>query len=79
MMASRVLDITGDYCPITFVKTKIALEKIQPGERLEVILREGEPLENVPRAAAGDGHRVVEIVEVRDGVYRVVIEKAGCQ
>ena len=74
-MASHTLDITGDYCPITFVKTKIALEKIQPGDRLEVLLKEGEPLENVPRAAAEDGHRVVEITEVRDGIYRVVIEK----
>lgn len=74
-MSSRELDITGDYCPITYVKTKIALEKILPGERLAVILRDGEPLENVPRAAAEDGHRVVEIVEVRDGIYRVVIEK----
>ena len=48
-MATKVLDITKEHCPMTFVKTKIELSKLKPGDILEVLLAEGEPLDNVPR------------------------------
>jgi len=40
---------------MTFVKTKIELSKLQPGDTLEVLLSEGEPLDNVPRNAREQG------------------------
>ena len=52
---SHVLDITKEHCPMTFVKTKIELSKLQPGDILEVLLAEGEPLDNVPRNAKEQG------------------------
>ena len=42
------LDITMDSCPITFVKTKIALEKLKTGQSLEVHISAGEALEGLP-------------------------------
>ncbi|MCD7931882.1 MAG: sulfurtransferase TusA family protein [Tannerellaceae bacterium] len=45
------LDITKEHCPMTFVKTKLKLAQLAPGDTLEVLLTEGEPLENVPRSA----------------------------
>ena len=69
------MDITKEYCPMTFVKTKLALEKLNKGERLEVLLTEGEPLENVPRSAEEQGFRVLESVQVEAGTYRILIEK----
>ena len=62
MTAPRV-DVRGFTCPITWVKTRIALEPLARGERLEVWLREGEPLRSVPLSAAEDGH-AIEAVEV---------------
>ena len=50
-MATKVLDITKEHCPMTFVKTKIELSKLNEGDILEVLLAEGEPLDNVPRNA----------------------------
>ena len=46
---------------MTYVKAKIALGRLAAGERLEVWLAGGEPLENLPRSAAEDGHRVVSV------------------
>ena len=46
-MATKVLDITKEHCPMTFVKTKIELSKLAEGDTLEVLLSEGEPLDNV--------------------------------
>ena len=50
-MATKTLDITKEHCPMTFVKTKIELSKLQPGDILEVLLTEGEQIDNVLRNA----------------------------
>ena len=57
-MAVRTLDITALTCPMTWVRTKLELERMAPGEELEVRCPEGEALENVPRSAAEAGHEV---------------------
>ena len=58
----QTLDITGEVCPMTFVRTKLRLERMQPGEVLAVRLRGEEPLRNVPRAARDEGHIILNIV-----------------
>jgi TusA-related sulfurtransferase len=73
-----LVDLRSYACPITWVKTRIALGRIAAGDRLELWLREGESVESVPRSAAEEGHRVVA-VEPRAGeagVFRVILEKA---
>ncbi len=76
---SRQLDVTGDHCPITFVKTKLELETMSPGELLAVLLREGEPLQNVPRSVKNDGHKIVALEQVEGGIYRLIIERGEGQ
>ena len=55
------LDISNDICPMTFVKTKLFLERLGPGELLEVRLKGAEPLSNVPRSVRDHGHEVVSL------------------
>jgi TusA-related sulfurtransferase len=57
-VAARTLDITGLTCPMTWVRTKLELERMAAGEALEVRCRRGEALENVPRSAREAGHDV---------------------
>jgi TusA-related sulfurtransferase len=52
------LDLTGVPCPMNWVRTRLALEEMPAGERLEVVLDEGQPLDSVPRSARDDGHEV---------------------
>jgi tRNA 2-thiouridine synthesizing protein A len=44
------LDLKGKVCPMTFVYTKIALEEMEPGQILEVILDYAPSFTNVPRS-----------------------------
>jgi len=67
-MAVRSLDITRLTCPMTWVRTKLELERMAPGEALEVRCAMGEALENVPRSAADAGHDVV----VDGAIVRIV-------
>ncbi|MDP6351759.1 MAG: sulfurtransferase TusA family protein [Alphaproteobacteria bacterium] len=59
--AAHHLDITDQVCPMTFVRTKLAIEKLTDGALLEVRLNAGEPLENVPRSVTEMGHEVLSL------------------
>ena len=52
------LDLTGVPCPMNWVRTRLALEQLAAGERLDVLLDPGEPMDSVPRSAHEDGHEV---------------------
>ena len=69
------LDITGLICPMTFVRTKLALEKMAPGTILEVTLKGAEPLANVPRSARQHGHSVLSVTPLENDKHLVVIRR----
>jgi TusA-related sulfurtransferase len=70
------LDVTKEHCPMTFVKTKVALNKLLPGDILNVKVTEGEPLENVPESATEQGYKVLSVKETAvAGIYNIEIEK----
>lgn len=71
----RTLDITSDICPMTFVRTRLALDRLQPGQRLLVLLRGDEPRRNVPRTAREQGHKVLDDTTGADGVTRLLLER----
>ena len=73
--ADRVLDITREVCPMTFVRVRLALDRMQPGQVLLVRLRGEEPARNVPRAAAEQGHLVLHEQRDPDGVTELLIRK----
>ena len=60
---------------MTFVKTKLRLEKLNVGDTLEVLLNEGEPLDNVPKTTKEQGYSVLGITHLEGKVHRVLIEK----
>ena len=60
------LDITGETCPMTFVRTRLALDRLAPGQLLLVRLRGIEPALEVPRAAEELGHAVVGATQAGD-------------
>ena len=74
-MSTHLLDITKERCPMTFVKTKLHLEQMEPGETTEILLTAGEPLDNVPRTAVEQGYQVLESVHLRDNIHKLVIKK----
>jgi len=68
------IDLSGVICPNNFVKIKLKLEEMQAGQILEVILDEGEPIKNVPRAVKEEGHQILKVEKI--GKYwRLLIRK----
>ncbi|MBD2325885.1 sulfurtransferase TusA family protein [Alkalinema sp. FACHB-956] len=60
------LDLRGTPCPINFVRTKLKLEQMAPGELLEVWLDPGEPIEQVPDSLTMEGYQVEGIDNLSD-------------
>ena len=55
------LDITAEACPMTLVRTRLALDRLAPGSLLMVRLSGTEPALEVPRAAEQLGHHIVSV------------------
>lgn len=71
---TQSLDLTAEVCPITFVKAKLALEQRAAGELLEIVLRDGDQIRDVPRSLKEEGHRIEGVRQ--DGErYHLLVRK----
>ena len=71
----NVLDLRGVLCPTNFVHIKLRLEDMNPGETLEVLIDDGEPMRNVPKSLKQEGHRIVSVRP--DGEHFRLLIQAG--
>ena len=67
-------DFRGVACPMNFVKTKIALTPMKSGQVLEILLDDGQPIQNVPGSVKNEGHTILKTEKVND-YWKVVIKK----
>jgi tRNA 2-thiouridine synthesizing protein A len=72
------LDLTAETCPMTFVRTRLMLERLAEGALLRVRLRGPEPRDSVPRMAESQGHAIVErIADADPDVLEIVIRRGA--
>jgi TusA-related sulfurtransferase len=68
------LDCLGEACPIPLMKVEKKMAELSVGDVLIVAIDHSCAMKNVPEWARAQGHNV-EIDEVDDGEWEVVIEK----
>ncbi|MGI9127678.1 MAG: sulfurtransferase TusA family protein [Roseomonas sp.] len=66
--SDQSIDIVSETCPMTFVLVRLALDQMQPGEVLEVRLRGAEPRRNIPLTAQEQGHEVLGMSDLENGL-----------
>jgi TusA-related sulfurtransferase len=69
------IDLKGEVCPYTFVKSKLALEEMEIGQILEVIVDHEPAAENVPKSLINEGQKVLSVDKINDTDWRMVILK----
>ena len=69
------LDVTNDKCPITFVKTKIALEKLDSNQYLSLFIKKGEALDGLPSSLKELGYEINNKIKINDDVFNLEISK----
>lgn len=60
---------------MTFVRTKLLLERMMPGQTANIRLRGSEPVDNVPRAVRDHGHEVLRLTPMGGDIYELVIRR----
>ena len=72
-----VVDVTAEHCPMTFVRTRLALDRLPPGGTLLVLAKGAEPLTNIPANARAQGHAVLAETRLPDGIGHILLRKKG--
>ena len=75
VMVDKELNLKGEVCPYTFVKSKLALEGMASGQVLKVIVDNSESAENVPRSLANEGNEVLEVSRPNEDDWAIVVRK----
>ncbi len=71
----EALDIRGEICPFTFVRTKLALEALAMGAVLRVITDHEPASRNIPRSATEWGQEVVSVAALPDGTWAIDLRR----
>lgn len=72
---NQEIDIRGEVCPYTFVKSKLAIEEMNEGEVLRVMVDHLPATENVPRSMKLEGHHVLRINQINETDWEILIQK----
>ena len=75
MKYDRELDIRGDVCPFTFVKSKLVLEQMEKGEILRVIVDYRPSAENVPKSMREEGQEVLAVNQIGSSEWEIIVRK----
>ncbi len=71
----KTIDIKGQVCPYTFVRSKLAIEKMKIGEVLEIIVDHKPAIENVPKSMENEGQKVLKVEQLNPTDWRIVVRK----
>jgi tRNA 2-thiouridine synthesizing protein A len=74
--AIKVLDLRGEVCPYTFVKSKLLIEEMGVGQLLEVIVDFPPAVKNVPRSMEMEGQEVLEVQQMGPKLWKIILRKA---
>jgi tRNA 2-thiouridine synthesizing protein A len=72
----ETLDLAGEICPFTFVRTKLRLEELTPGAQLRVIVDHEPATRNVPRSVTEWGQEVLGVHAAGPGLWEIWIRKS---
>jgi TusA-related sulfurtransferase len=68
-------DLRGEVCPYTFVKSKLALEEMEVGQVLKVILDHLPAVDNCPRSFLNEGQEILGVEPIDENDWAVTVKK----
>ena len=71
----KTIDLKGEVCPYTFVKSKLALEEMGLDQVLEIVVDHEPAVENVPKSLKNEGQQVLAIDKINDTDWKILVKK----
>jgi tRNA 2-thiouridine synthesizing protein A len=72
---TKTVDLKGQVCPYTVVRSKLAIEKMSLGEVLEIVLDHKPAVENVPKSMENEGQKILKIDQTGEKEWHVFVRK----
>jgi len=69
------VNLKGEVCPYTFVKSKLAIEEMLAGQVLRIIVDHEPATRNVPRSMENEGNEILEIEKLNDSDWQILVRK----
>ena len=69
------IDLRGEVCPYTFVKSKLALEDMDVGQVLRVVLDHLPAVDNCPRSFLNEAQEILGVEQVNETDWTVTVRK----
>jgi tRNA 2-thiouridine synthesizing protein A len=69
------LDLLGEACPFTFVRTKLKMEEMPIGKRIYILVDHEPAVRNIPRSAKEWGQEVVGVEELPHQRWGIILKK----
>lgn len=73
--ADKKINIKGLVCPYTFVKSKIAVEDLEVGQVLEILLDYEEASRSIPKSMEDHGQKVLKVEKISDTDWVIQVRK----
>ncbi len=71
----KSINIKGLVCPYTFVKAKLAIESMDIGEVLEILLDFEEASRSIPKSMEDHGQKVLKVDKINDTDWILLVRK----
>ena len=72
----RILDLKGEVCPYTFVKSKLELETMEVGQIVKILVDNSDSASNVPRSLDLEGQSVLSVEKnAVGGLWAITVKK----
>ena len=71
----KSINIKGLVCPYTFVRAKIAIESMEVGRVLEILLDYEEAATSIPKSMEDHGQKVLKVEKINETDWILQIKK----
>ncbi|MBI4822691.1 MAG: sulfurtransferase TusA family protein [Nitrospirae bacterium] len=75
ILPDKKINIKGLVCPHTFVRAKLAIEDMEVGEVLEILLDYPEAARSIPKSMEEHGQKVLKNEKINDTDWVLLIKK----
>lgn len=75
IIPDKSINIKGLVCPYTFVKAKLAIESIEVGQVLEILLDYEEASRSIPKSMEDHGQKVLKLEKINETDWILQIKK----
>ena len=71
----KKINIKGLVCPYTFVRAKLAVEDMEVGQVLEILLDFEEAARSIPKSMEDHGQKVLKVEKINETDWILLIRK----